>query len=145
MTHLGNIAFLSVLAVVFLVILTGWPTVFSDSNEFVREFLDQDLLAFMGVVLTLSIGLLAQLYISAAKLRDVLDDDAVTEIRDELKSSAKVLLIVFFVTFALVFIKSALGPQYQYVPCINAGLIFLLVVYLLILADVILAVFDFDL
>jgi hypothetical protein len=99
MTQEGHVTFLAFLAV-FLIFLITWDTsILSDDNQFMREFVDEDLLSFLGVVLTLSVGLLAQLFLSVAKLEDRLGRGAVTTIRDELKSTARTLILLYFVAF----------------------------------------------
>jgi hypothetical protein len=111
MTQEGHVTFLAFLAV-FLIFLITWDTsILSDDNQFMREFVDEDLLSFLGVVMTLSVGLLAQLFLSVAKLEDRLGRGAVTTIRDELKSTARTLILLYFVAFFLVFAKPVIPPS----------------------------------
>ncbi len=144
MTKIGAITLLSVLAVGLVLSLTWKPELLTDENAFFDEFVGQNLLAFMGVILTLSLGLLAQLFLSVAKLADLLDKSAVTEIRDELRSTAKTLVLLFFVSIALFFLKPMFPGNDTIEAIFNAAVVFVVVYYLLILSDVVLSIFDFD-
>lgn len=138
------IATLSVFAILLIFCITWRPEYLSDENTFLKEFVDQDLLAFLGIILTLSLSLLAQLFISVGKLSEKLDSTAATDIRDELRSTAKVLVGVFFVSLLVVFAKPILPSTEVWVASINALVVWLVVFYSLILADVVLSIFDFD-
>lgn len=143
--HSGsNITILSILSAFLLLLVTWKPEMISDDNGFLKKFVDQDLLTFMGIILTLSIGLLAQLYLSVERLAERLGYDAVNEIRDELRSTAKYLVYLFFVALFLVLIKPLFPATVVAAASINAIVIFVVAFYLLILADVVLSIFDFD-
>ncbi|AYE86836.1 hypothetical protein [Sulfitobacter sp. D7] len=144
MKNEGYIFVLCLTGVLILACVMGRPSFLSDDNKFLREFVDSDLLSFLGVVLTLSIGLLAQLFLSVEKLTDRLGRDAISSIRSELRSTARTLLIIFAITMALVFIKPILPQVDVHLAILNGLVVFLVVFYLCILSDVILSVFDFD-
>lgn len=138
------IATLTVFAVFLIFCITWRPEYLSDENYFLKEFVDQDLLAFLGIILTLSLSLLAQLFISVGKLSEKLGPTAVTDIREELRSTAKVLVGVFFGSLLVVFAKPILPSTEVWMASINALVVWLVVFYSLILADVVLSIFDFD-
>lgn len=144
MSRDSALTLLSVLGVVLLLLVTWRPELLSDKNEFFKEFVGQNFIAFMGVILTLSLGLLAQLSLSVAKLGEILDKEAVTEIRDELRSTARMLVMLFFASISIVFVKPLLPSTIVFEAALNSGVVLLVVYYLLILSDVVLSIFDFD-
>lgn len=143
MSRYGHIALLSSLAVFEVFLITWKPHLINDENKLLKSFFDEDFIAFLAVILTISIGLLAQLFVSVAKLGETLGKDAVNDIRRELRSTARWLVGLFFLALALLAVKSiVLDPVL--IAVLNALLLMNLVFYLLILSDVILSVFDFD-
>lgn len=145
MSRNGAVGLLVVWVSVTALILNVRPSLLSDQNAFFAEFFDHDFIAFLAVILTISIGLLAQLFVSVGKLGDQLGKKAVTELRDEMRSTVKWLLSLFFLALVVVALKPAATVFSMGDAVANSVLGFLLTYYLLILSDVVLSVFDFDL
>lgn len=139
------IVFLACWGTVTTLLLATWPDILSDENSFFEQFFDQDFISFLAVLLTISIGLLAQLFVSVGKLGDKLGAGIVSEIRNEMRNTVKWLLAVFFLSLFLVALKPTLSAIPLALEISNSILMLLLVYYLLILSDVVLSVFDFDL
>lgn len=124
--------------------LAAWPEFLSDENAFFADFFDQDFISFLAVVLTISTGLLAQLFVSVRKLNERLGEDVVSDLRSEMRNTVKWLLGVFFSSLFLVAVKPLIPGAHYAVPIVNSILLLLLIYYLLIFSGVVLSIFDFD-
>lgn len=144
MERLNSIAILVVCAVALLFIATLQPDYLSDENQFLKGFVGSDFISFMGVVMTLSVGLLAQLFLNVGKLREKLPDESIKEIYGEIRNTAHHIVCSFFTSCLIVFLKSLSSEEIAYIIGLNILSLLLILYYGLILYDVVMSIFDFD-
>jgi hypothetical protein len=126
-----------------ILISAYFPDFASDQNEFLREFIDEDYIAFLGVILSITLASLAQLYLSLSNnWRERLGETAFSELARELRNTAAFLIGIFASGLALVIAKPMLSLNAHWEAAINFSAIWLLCFYLLILVDVTFSIFD---
>lgn len=116
----------------------------SAENSVIREMSSVSFLGYLGVILTLSIGLLVQLFFMVEKLSAHLDRSVIREIRMEIKSTAKYLVWIFAFSTAIVIVKGMLPLNEVFWSFLSGVQIWLVIFYLLILYDVVMSAFEFD-
>lgn len=133
----GLLVFVFTFAVLFS---AAYPDVLA-KNKFLVEFIDYDFLSFLGIVLSISIASLLQLSISVSQAEQF-NKDAKTEIIAELRSTTVWMVGIFAAGFVLVLIRPMITGNLNWLSFLNGFAIFLIVFYLVILLDTIIAAFE---
>lgn len=139
-----SLGVLTLLGVILLIILTSDFKLLSDENDFLKDFVGTEMLGFLGVILTLAIGLAAQLYTTTRKLFDRLDASDLEHLRSEIKSTAKTLILTYFLALAVTFGKSFTETGTIFEAILNSIAVMIIVFFFLALSDVVLSLFDID-
>jgi peptidoglycan/LPS O-acetylase OafA/YrhL len=132
---------------IILVAILLWVSVYApyylsdDGNKFFKDFVNQELLSVMGVVVTITLASAANLHLEINKLQDEIDEDF-AEARTAIRLSAYSLIGAFIVAGALVMIKPTAPEDQMTTALFNSGAIVILVFSAALLADLTAAVFD---
>ncbi len=128
------------LATVLLSISFLEPWVLSDSNVFLREFVNQELLATLGFVMAITIASAASLHLELNKLQDE-TSLPFTRTRRSIRLSAYSLLILFGAAVLLVVVKPLLPSDPFYSAMANSFALLIVYFNLSVLFDLTKTVF----
>lgn len=142
MSRIVSLIILATTAVIFALAVFFKPEWIGDCNEFLYSFINHEYLNILGVILAITLASLSQLHLSIGRLKSKIGEQGVKEIRSEIKSSAVWLIIGFIVGLVAVVIKPLLGDYTTSAATINAICLWILLFYILVLADITLSVFD---
>lgn len=119
------------------------PYYLSDSgNSFFKNFVNQNLLSVLGVIVSITLASAANLHLAINKLQDATDDEF-TEARTAVRLCCYSLLTIFAVATVLVMVKPTVpvGDD-TLIALINSAVVLILVFSIGVLADLTGAVFD---
>lgn len=139
-----NIASLISGFTILVVIVICMPEWIDDSNQFLKSFVGEQLLSALGVILAINLASLAQLHMSLNRLEEKRGERFLTAARAEVKSSARWMIGLFIASVLVVVVKPLVGSDPRALAAMNACAIFILGFYILIMADIIEAVFDLE-
>lgn len=140
MTPYASKSILVISFTVICVLSMFYPNVLA-KNEFLIMFVGYDFLSFLGIVLSISIASLLQLSLSVSK-DSRLDRDATKFVIDELRSTSIWMVGIFSSGLCLVFLRPFAAAFPHWLSLINGLAVFLIIFYLVMLLDTILATFD---
>lgn len=142
MNQVVSAVLLLVFCGICLCISVVYPTWLSDANPFLNDFIGFNLLSVLGVILAISLASFAQLHLSLGRVRKQLGEEGLLEIRAELRSSAIWLIVLFVGAVCILFLKPLLNFGETGVAIMNTACLGILLVYILILADITLTIFE---
>ena len=116
-------------------IIYMFPSVLSDQNRFLQDFLDNDLLSVLGFVAAVTLGSLGGTYLQVSRVEIALQKD-LSAAKAALKLSAGSIVIAFGFSFVLLVVKDLLPVKEVYQAVANASAIVIVYVYLEILWDI---------
>jgi uncharacterized membrane protein YidH (DUF202 family) len=111
-----------------------------DGNAFFKAFVNQELLSFLGVVVTITLASAANLHLELNKLEERCEE-CFPEARQALRMSAYSLLVLFTVAFILVMAKPTMAPNQHWSAALNSTVVVIVLFNLAVLADLTMAVF----
>ena len=116
------------------------PWVLSDNNDFLRGFVNHELLSFLGVLVTITLASAANLHLSLNQLEEngIGSDDALAPSRASIKKSAYSLVVVMILAVVLVVAKPLVvrGAASEVAAALFNGIAILLVLFgVLVLGD----------
>lgn len=145
MTREQAVALLSFFAVFLLLLLTIDFNLLNNNNEFLKELIGVELFGFLGVILTISIGFLGQLYFALERLHDRLNKSETVGLKNEIRSTASTLCVLYSLSLFLLLIKSMFGDASLMCAAINSLILCIIAYFFLILFDVVVSLFSFEL
>ena len=117
------------------------PLLLTDTgNPFLKDFVNQELLAFLGVIVTITLASAANLHLEFNRLES-LTKETFVEARRAIKAYAILLLWLFGIAFALVVLKPIVAISPTINAAFNSGAIVIVVLNILSLADLTMAIF----
>lgn len=132
-------------AATLIVLIAAAPWTLSDNNAFLREFVNQNLLAFIGVVVTISIATASNLYIELNKLEEREGAEVFPRSKRDIRDNVYALLWSLFVAMAIVVVKPlAAGPGPRYEAFFNGAAVLLIIFQGLTMVDLVQAAFAFN-
>jgi hypothetical protein len=117
------------------------PDWLSDSNSFLKGFVNQELLAVLGVIVTITLASAANLHLELNRLEDQYGE-GFSEARLATKAYAYLLIVLFFVALVLVVAKPIVADSSIAEAFFNSAAIIVVTMNLLSLADLATAVFQ---
>ena len=130
---------------VWLTVVIADPWLLSDKNAFLRGFVNEEFLSFMGVIVTITLASAANLYIELNKLEDKLDAALFRGTKAEIRHSAYALVGTLVAALILVVVKPLFVSTDRATALINGVSLTILLVAILILIDLTKAAFGLDL
>ncbi len=132
---------LIVLAGILLSASVCAPYFLSDrGNSFFKDFVNAELLSFLGVIVTITLASAANMHLELNKLEER-TEGSFPEARTAVRRSSAALIVLFAVAFILVMIKPTLADNDHWSAALNSIVILIVVFNLAILADLTMAVF----
>ena len=135
---------LFVVALLLLAVTALRPAWISDSNAFLQGFINHEYLNVLGVIFAIALASLAQAHLSLNQLEENQGRRRFSRTRKEIKEAAYWLIALFSTAFVLVVAKPLICVTETETAIANALAIFLLALYVLVLLDVIMAVFKLE-
>lgn len=139
-----NVVMLISGATLLVAMVISMPSWLDDSNDFQKSFVGEPLLSALGVILAINLASLAQLHLSLNKIEGQQNRRFLAGARNEIRSSARWMVGLFVLSIVFVAAKPLVGTNVRAVAAMNAVALFTLAFYLLIMADIIEAVFDLE-
>jgi hypothetical protein len=131
-----------VVAGVLVVVVAARPAWLSDSNEFLRNFVNHEYLNVLGVILAITLASLSQAHLTLNRIEEQRGYEFLGETRREIKEAAFWLIALFVAGFIIALAKPLACTSETSTAIANALAIFILTMYVLILVDITMAVFD---
>ena len=128
-------------ALVLTVLVCARPGWLSDSNDFLRNFVNHEYLNVLGVILAITLASLAQAHLVLNRIEEHRERRCFDRTRKEIKSSAYWLIVLFVIGFVIVMAKPIVCAGEIWAAAFNAASIAVLLVYVLILLDITMAMF----
>lgn len=129
------------LTAILLAISLCFPTYLSDSgNQFLRGFVNQELLSLLGVIVAITLASAGNLHLALNRLQDATGREF-PKTRRSVKTSAFSLIVLFAFGAALVIVKPLLGSGDRATGVANVLAISIIAFNLSVLIDLTLAAF----
>jgi hypothetical protein len=120
------------------------PSWLSDKNEFLKNFVNHELLAYLGVIVTITLASVANLFVSLLKIEEDRNSIIFKKTKRDLKHISIALILTLVVALPLVVLKPIL-PNFDWVQALlNSMAVWLVAFSMLLLADATLALFELD-
>lgn len=117
------------------------PFYLSDrGNSFFKDFVNHELLSFLGLVVTITLASAANLHLELNKIEER-TEEKFSETRVALRRSASALISLFAIAFILVMLKPIFSFNDHIIAMINSFTILIIVFNLAVLGDLTMAVF----
>jgi hypothetical protein len=100
-----------------LVISVCAPWVLSDKNTFLLNFINQELLAFLGITVTITLASGATLFLELNKLEEKISQPAFRKSKNCIKKSCYSLILLLFFSVCIVTIKPLTPPSDIFRAC----------------------------
>jgi hypothetical protein len=126
------------------VIAAAAPWILSDENSFFKNFVNHEFLAFMGVVVTITLSSAANLFIELNKMEEKLDSVIFRKSKIHVKDSAFALIGALVASIILVIVKPLLLCGHRSEAVLNGFAVTILIFSVLILVDLTQAAFSLD-
>ncbi|MDI1363996.1 MAG: hypothetical protein PSX79_03900 [bacterium] len=120
------------------------PELISDKNAFLKDFVNQEFLGFMGVVVTITLASAGNLFIELNKLEDRAEASVFSKTKRSVKASAFSLIWSLVFALILVTVKPLLGPGQGTQAIANAAALTTILFSILVLVDLTVAAFNLD-
>ena len=133
---------LAAVAIVLASMVTCRPAWMSDDNQFLREFVNHEYLNVLGVIFAISLASLAQAHLSLNRIEEQRQEEYFNETRREIKKAAHLLIGLFGLAVVIVIGKPLACTTQTETAIANSFAIFILAMYVLVLLDITMAVFD---
>ena len=139
-----NLLVVGLVAVVIVLIsmVTCRPAWVSDDNDFLRGFINHEFLNVLGVILAITLASLPQAHLHLVRIEEQRQRECFRETRREIKNSAIWLIGLFILAFVVVIGKPLAFRTQTETAIANAVAIGILTMYVLILFDITVAVFE---
>lgn len=113
------------------------PAWLNDSNEFMKGFVNHEMLAIMGVIVSITLACTAQLHLTMNEIERNVGKSILTNTRAGVKQAATALIVLFVLSLLVVFVKGVLPNESPQARSIVNGLALIIVLWAaLILASI---------
>ena len=117
------------------------PDVLSDSNKFLADFVNQNILAILGVVLTITLASAAQIHLALNEVENKAKKVIFTKTRSGVHSSSYWLIGLFFLSILVALVKPYFMASIPWQSFFNGAALFILFWMVLIMASLMRLVF----
>ena len=131
-------------AAAWAALVAAAPWTISDQNRFLKGFVNEQFLSFMGVVVTITLASAANLYIELNKLEDKIGQQVFIKTKADVRTSAYFLIGTLIASIVTVIMKPLLdcGPRAE--AGVNGVAITILILSIMVLIDLTQAAFNLD-
>lgn len=131
---------LAILVVIGCEVALWQPDYLSDKNTFLLNFVNHELLAFLGVIVTITLASAASLHLEFNRIQER-TSEAFPEARRAIKYSAYSLIVAFMAAFALVVVKPVFADTLTKQAFCNIAALLIILFNVVVLVDITRAVF----
>lgn len=135
------ICILVVTAGVILVCIIVSPTLLSDANSFLKEFVGSNFLELLGVILAITLASSAQLHLAFNQIEERFNKRGMTASRASVRSDTYALIILFLLGVVVVFTKAAVATAKWSQALFNGAALYILLWTVLLLISLTRTVF----
>lgn len=136
---------LIVSAVAMVVISTVEPAYLSDKNSFLKDFINQNILNILGVILAITLASAASIHLKFNDIEEKYNrPNALRKSRENLRHSAYCLIASFVAATLIVIIKPLSCESEILKAIINSSALWVLILHILILIDLTSLVFSIE-
>lgn len=142
-----TISICSIICLVTLLVVLSItaPWMLGDANCFLAGFVNHELLAFLGVIVTVTLASAANLHLTLNKLEHEVQARVFQKTRQKIKQSASWLLSFLLIALILVIVKPVAACSSEVVQSLfNSGAILIVFCSILILIDITLAILKIE-
>ncbi len=111
------------------------PAMISDDNEFLHHFVNQELLALLGIIMTITLASAANLHLEFNKIEERHQKRELTNTRRKVKEAANCLIILFLVSVVVVVVKPLLNGNEHVQALFNGAALLIVLWNVLILVE----------
>jgi hypothetical protein len=111
------------------------PELLSDRNDFLHNFVNHELLALLGIIMTITLASAAALHLEFNKIEESYKHRGLTKTRTNVHRGAYLLIILFLFSVALVVAKPLLPSTSEWQSIVNGVAIVVVIVNALVLLD----------
>ena len=134
--------YLLAIAITLISITIFSPAWVSDDNEFLKGFVNHEYLNVLGVIFAISLASLSQAHLSLNRIEEDRQKEYFNETRREINKAAFLLIGLFALAFVIVVGKPLACTTQTDAAIANSLAIFILTMYVLVLLDITMAMFD---
>ncbi len=129
---------------VWIVLSISAPWVLGDNNRFMRYFLSDKILSFLGVIVTITLASIANLHLELNKIEEAAGRRGFPKARLRLRQSAAWMIAMLLITVALDVAKPLVNAGEIAASLLNGGGLLIVIFNVLILIDVTQMVFQIE-
>lgn len=130
--------------IVWILIAFNQPWVLSDANSFLKDFVGNDFLAFIGIIVTITLASIVNLLVEMSKLESNVGFKVFVKSRVDVKHSALSLIAALIVSVALVVAKPLICQGERSQAFANGMALGIIIFIVLILIDITMAAFQLE-
>ena len=134
MNKSASICALLAAAAVLISVLISQPIWLSDENTFLKNFINHELLAVTGVMLTITLGSAAQIHLKLNEIEERKGHEFLHKTRSNVKSGSYFLILIFSFCVLLVLLKPVLAETIRGQAFFNAMAIYAIMWMTLVIA-----------
>ncbi|MFH1555539.1 MAG: hypothetical protein ABII76_11825 [Pseudomonadota bacterium] len=112
------------------------PHLFSDQNDFLKGFVNHELLGFMGVIVTITLVSTTNLFVELHKLEARYGKDSFKNSRKDVKDSAYAMIIFLILSLVIVVAKPIFPGTYTWQSVFNLSALTLVISSAFMLFDI---------
>lgn len=120
---------------IWIILSLATPWVLSDSNSFLKGFVNHELLAFLGVVVTITLASATSLHFELNKLESVAQKRFFSGTRSRVQTSAYSLIGMLLVALFIVVAKPWVGPSDVAISFVNGAALLIVIFNIFVLVD----------
>lgn len=111
------------------------PWVFSDQNEFLRNFVNHEFINFVAVIVTITLAVAGQIHLSLNRLEEQAGRRFLNKTRGSLHQSAIVLIATLPTALALVILKPIISINETWQSSTNSMAVIIILINIMVLWD----------
>jgi hypothetical protein len=129
---------------VYIVLSISDPWVLGDKNEFLKNFVNHELLNVLGVIMAITLASAANLHLEFNKIEDVAQKTILTRARAAVRKSAFSMIVLFTFAVVIVTVKPLLPPSDVMMSFANGATLLIVLFNILVLTDLTKLVFTIE-
>lgn len=132
--------FFSLITAIVILTIT-MPSIISDENVFLKNFVNHEYIGFMGVLVTITLASAANIHIELNRYDEALGKSAFERSRADLRHSAMSLIVALCVALVTVLVKGSLPELPRWQAAVNGAAIITIAFSIVTVVDLTLAAF----
>jgi hypothetical protein len=129
---------------VWIVLSVATPWVLGDDNRFMKDFLSDKILSFLGVIVTITLASIANLHLELNKIEQAAGRRGFPKARLRLRQSAAWMIAMLLIAVALDVVKPLVNAGEVAASLLNGASLLIVIFNVLILIDISQMVFQIE-